>query len=114
MTDWVEVGLLLLLAPLQGSMLALLGEEPAPFSWRRGVGCFVGREPARRRSTVLASDDAWDDAWGGAWGGAWGDGQSNHGLGAAAEVRGAGSSEGGALRPAWWPAVWHCAAGLAS
>ena len=44
-SGWLQVGMLLTLAPLQGTLLRALGEEPSPFSLAEGLECFLGRDP---------------------------------------------------------------------
>ena len=44
-SGWLQVGMLLTLAPLQGTLLRTLGEEPSPFSLAEGLECFLGRDP---------------------------------------------------------------------
>mmetsp|Transcript_4240 Transcript_4240/g.8112 ORF Transcript_4240/g.8112 Transcript_4240/m.8112 type:complete len:466 (+) Transcript_4240:160-1557(+) len=41
-SGWLEVGFLLLLAPLQGILLRLLGQKPEEFSFSAGFDCMLG------------------------------------------------------------------------
>ena len=60
--------MLLLLAPLQASLLQMLGQDPEPFSFQGGFDCFMGRDDeCRRMGIVLSNSD--DDGGGGGDGG---------------------------------------------
>jgi hypothetical protein len=41
-SGWLEVGFLLLLAPLQGTLLRFLGQKPEEFSFAAGFDCMLG------------------------------------------------------------------------
>jgi drug/metabolite transporter (DMT)-like permease len=44
-SGWLQVLMLLILSPLQATLLRALGEEPKPFSLSAGFECFMGRDP---------------------------------------------------------------------